>query len=54
MKGNQCVKHLTVAPAGMAAVLTLAPLKPFTLHVRSLDVTSVTGLLLGGTGISTL
>lgn len=36
-------------PAAMVAVATPAPESPFTLQVRSVDVTSVTGLLLGGT-----
>lgn len=39
----------TLAPAGIVAVLTPAPERPLTLQVRSVEVTSVTGLLLGGT-----
>ena len=45
---------LTVAPAGIVAVPTPEPESPFTLQVISLEVTSVTGLLLGGTRRSTL
>ena len=41
----------TFVPAGIVTVLTLAPDRPLTLHVKSVEVTSVTGLLLGGTRI---
>lgn len=42
---------LTFVPAGMERVSTFAPERPLTLQVRSVEVTSVTGLLLGGTRI---
>lgn len=42
-------RQRTLAPAGMERVWTLAPERPFTLQVRSVEVTSVTGLLFGGT-----
>ena len=40
--------YVMVAPDGMEAVPVVLPVRPLTLQVRSLDVTSVTGLLLGG------
>ncbi len=43
---------VTVVPAAMEAVLTAAPERPFTLQVMSLELTSVTGLLLGGIRMS--
>ena len=43
------VMRRTFVPAGMETVWTLAPERPFTLQVMSFDVTSVTGLLFGGT-----
>lgn len=39
---------LTLVPAGMLTVETPVPERPLTLHVRSVEVTSVTGLLFGG------
>lgn len=40
--------YVILAPAGMETVETPAPERPLTLQVKSLEVTSVTGLLLGG------
>ena len=50
--GTKPVKKRTLVPAGIDTVLTPAPERPLTLQVISGDVTSVTGLLLGGTRIN--
>lgn len=43
--------NVRVLPGAMVAVATPLPERPLTLQVKSLEVTSVTGLLLGGTRI---
>lgn len=39
---------MMLAPEGMVTVPVALPARPLTLHVKSFEVTSVTGLLLGG------
>lgn len=41
--------NVMLVPAAIVVVATLVPVSPLTLQVRSVEVTSVTGLLLGGT-----
>lgn len=51
MRATNYMKH-TLEPAGMDTVETPVPVRPLTLQVRSFEVTSVTGLLLGGIRMS--
>ena len=55
VKGGYSINaYVMLAPAGMERVETPAPVRPLTLQVKSVEVTSVTGLLLGGIRIPLL